>query len=408
MRASRLSPLWLALSATLLLAGCGGGSAPSDQAAAGKDTAAQTADAKTETKPDGAPGKDGAKKEEETRIPVEIAVASRRTINASFQGTATLEADAEAQVVTKTSGVVLEILVEEGDQVAKGQVLARLDNDRQRLALAQTRAVLRKLENDYQRQQELHARKLIGAEVFERSKFDLENQRASSAMMELELSYTEIRAPIAGVVSKRFVKVGNLLTLNQPVFKIDDFDPLLAVLSVPEREMTRIAPGQAVQMLVDAVPGKVFTGQVQRVAPTVEAGSGTFRVTAEFREPDTALRSGMFGRLNLVYESRDNVLTVPRAALLGEDAASAAVFAVADGKVLRKPVQLGYIGDGIAEIKSGLDDGAQVVTLGQAALREGTLVQVLNPPAEATQIAQPGAAQPSDTAAVASTAAAGN
>lgn len=396
MRSSRHS-LWLALAATLLLAGCGGGQTPADQASGGQDAKDPAADTKAV-----ADTPDGPSKKEETKIPVEIAVAGRRTINAAFQGTATLEAEAEAQVVTKTSGVVLEILVEEGDKVSKGQVLARLDADRQRLSLAQTKATLRKLENDYERQKELHARKLIGTELFERSKFDLDNQRAMFEMMELDLSYTEIRAPIAGVVSKRFVKVGNLLTLNQPVFKIDDFDPLLAVLSVPEREMTRIAAGQPVQMLVDALPGKVFTGQVQRVAPTVEAGSGTFRVTAEFREDTGLLRSGMFGRLNLVYESRTNVLTVPRAALLGEDESSAAVFAVSAGKVERKAVKLGYIGDGIAEIREGLADGAQVVTLGQAALREGTLVQVLNPPAETTEnLAQPGAAQPADAAALA-------
>lgn len=393
----KLHPLLLALSTVLLLSACGQGDSGDKAASTDKsDPAAQTAGV----------GADGEKKKEETKIPVEIAVAQRRTINAAVQGTASLEADAEAQVVTKTSGVVLELLVEEGDKVSKGQVLARLDSDRQRLALQQTRSTLRKMENDYQRQQELHERKLIGTEAFERSKFDLDTQKAASEMMELDLSYTEIRAPISGVVSRRFVKVGNLLTLNQPVFKIDDFDPLLAVMSVPERDMTRIAAGQPVQMLVDALPGKVFTGQVARVAPTVEAGSGTFRVTAEFRDPEELLRSGMFGRLNLVYESRSEVLTVPRAALLGEDEASAALFVIDGDKVKRQPVKLGYLGDGIAEIREGLADGAQVVTLGQAALREGTLVQVLNPPVE--NIAKPEAkVAPTDGAEIAANASAG-
>ena len=372
----------LAIAITLLLSGCGGKSdAPEGQAAA--DGAEQKAAGKPELGPDGKP------KKEETRIPVEIAIAARQNINESWQGTANLEPEAEAQVVTKTSGVVLKINVEEGDVVRKGQVLAQLDSDRQRLSLLQTRATLAKMKNDYQRQQQLFERKLIGSEAFERAKFDLETQVAMSQMNELELSYTEIRAPISGVISKRFVKEGNLLTLNQAVFKIDDFDPLQAVLSVPEREMVRIAAGQPVQMLVDAVPGAVFTGSVARVAPTVEAGSGTFRVTAEFRDETGKLRSGMFGRINLVYQSRDDVLTVPRSALLGEDQSTASLFVVDGETVKRQVVKLGYVGAGVAEVVEGVADGAQVVTLGQAALRDGTKVQVLNPPAQLAKPADP-------------------
>jgi membrane fusion protein (multidrug efflux system) len=368
----------LAFAITLLLSGCGGKSAAPDAPTTAADDSSKSAD-KTEV----ALGPDGKPKKEETAIPIEIAVAARQNISESWQGTANLEPEGEAQVVTKTSGVVLKINVEEGDVVRKGQVLAQLDSDRQRLSLLQSRATLAKMKNDYGRQQQLFERKLIGSEAFERAKFDLETQVAMSQMNELELSYTEIRAPISGVISKRFVKEGNLLTLNQAVFKIDDFDPLQAVLSVPEREMVRIAAGQSVQMLVDAVPGTVFSGTVARVAPTVEAGSGTFRVTAEFRDATGKLRSGMFGRINLVYQSRDNVLTVPRTALLGEDQSTASVFVVDGDKAKRQAVKLGYIGAGVAEIVEGISDGAQVVTLGQAALRDGTKVQVLNAPVTA-------------------------
>lgn len=381
------SSLLLAAAIALTLHGCGGGSAPTQQAdasAGGKDAPAQA---------------DGKPKKEETSIPVEVSVAARQTISETWQGTATLEPEAEAQVVTKASGVVLRILVEEGDVVRKGQVLAELDSDRQRLALQQTRATLAKMQNEFQRQQQLFERKLIGSDAFERAKFDLETQRALSQINELELSYTQIRAPISGVVSKRFVKEGNLVALSQPVFKIDDFDPLQAVISVPEREMVRIAAGQPVQMLVDAVPGAVFTGTLVRVAPTVDSASGTFRATAEFRDASGKLRSGMFGRVNLVYQSRPDVLTVPRTALVGEEASSASVFVVDGERAKRQAVRLGYVGGGVAEVLEGVSDGAQVVTLGQAALREGTKVQVLNAPAAPVE---PVAAEPAAVAAASS------
>ena len=318
----------------------------------------------------------------EARVPVEIATARRAPVTQAFQGTASLEAVAVSEVVSKATGVVLQVLVEEGDSVNKGDVLARMESDRQRLALAQAKADLAKLESDFQRTQKMFERKLIANDAFDQVRFGLETQRAVVAMQELELSYTQIRAPISGVVSQRLVKEGNLVQQNQSLFRIDDFDPLEAVVAVPEREMRVIRAGQPVKMLVDAVPGVPFDGVVARVSPVVDASSGTFRVVAHFRDEQGRLRSGMFGRLSIVFDVRDEVLVVPRQALLAEDQDAAVYQIDSDGVARRQSVTLGHVGDGLAEIRDGLDSGAIVVTLGQSGLREGTKVQVLNPPAE--------------------------
>jgi membrane fusion protein, multidrug efflux system len=323
------------------------------------------------------------KKAEVTAIPVEVGSAHRDRVTATFQGTAALQAEAEAQVIGKTGGVILAINVEEGDRVAKGQILARLDSDRQRLNVAQARANYAKLENDYKRQQELFARKLIGSDAFERSKFDLETQKAQYDIAVLELSYTEVRAPITGVVSLRLVKLGNLIQPNTPLFRIDDFDPLEAVLNVPEREMRNLHPGQPVQMLVDALPGMTFSGSVARVSPVVDAQSGTFKVTAAFKDGTGQLRSGMFGRVNVVTDTRENALVIPRESLLGEDV-NASVYLVEGDSVKRQNIKLGYVGGGIAEVLEGVKDGQMVVTLGQAAIRDGSKVVVLSAEKPAT------------------------
>ncbi len=353
----------LAAIASLAIIGCG---QQSDSAANG------TANADAE----------GEKKTVEARVPVEIATARRAPVTQAFQGTATLEAVAVSEVVSKSSGVVLQVLVEEGDPVSKGDVLARLESDRQRLSLAQAKADLAKLESDLSRSQKMFERKLIANDAFDQVRFAVETQRAVVAMQELELSYTQIRAPISGVVSQRLIKQGNLVQMNQSLFRIDDFDPLEAVVAVPEREMQVIAAGQPVKMLVDAVPGVAFEGVVARVSPVVDASSGTFRVVAQFRDEQGRLRSGMFGRLAIVFDVRDEVLVVPRQALLAEDQDAAVYQIDTDGVARRQPVTLGHVGDGVAEIRDGLDSGAIVVTLGQSGLREGTKVQVLNPPAE--------------------------
>ncbi len=356
--------------AALSLAGCKRGG-DGDTAAAGK-----TADGKPV---------------EEVKIPVEMALVKRESISSNFQGTAALEAEAVAQVVAKTSGVILTIRVEEGQSVARGALLAQLENDRQRLSLAQASANLRKVQNDLKRQTELFNRKLIGSGVFEQLKFDLETQKASYDIAALELSYTEIRAPISGTVSQRMVKLGNQINVGQALFRIDDFDPLEARVAVPERDMRVIKAGQAVQMLVDAMPGQVFIGSVARVSPVVDPKTGTFDVIAQFNDASQTLRSGMFGRVNIVTAVHDNAMIVPRVALLTEDGA-AAVYVVVDSKVVRKAVTVGFTGDGRSEILTGLTVGDQVVTLGQNAVREGSLVQVIN--AVVPAIAKPDIAKP--------------
>lgn len=321
---------------------------------------------------------DAETKKVDAPIPVEASTVALENISATFQGTATLEAEAVAQVVSKASGVVLRIVVEEGQTVGKGQVLASLENERQRLQLAQAAASLRKIENDFKRQSELFSRKLIGSDVFERSRLDLENQRSTYELQALELSYTEIRAPISGVVSQRLVKLGNQINVGQVLFRIDDFDPLEARVAVPERDMRSIQAGQPVQMLVDAIPGQVFQGVVGRVSPVVDPKTGTFDVIAQFRETSGSLRSGMFGRLNIVTAVHENAMVLPRVALLSEDG-KASVFVVNNNKVERRSVELGLNGNGKTEILSGVKAGEQVITLGQNAVREGSLVRILAP-----------------------------
>lgn len=373
----------LLLAATALISGCNRGKAAADAGAekGGKDKPAA-----------------------EAMIPVEAATAKRAAIVANYTGTATLEADREAQVVAKTSGVLLKLMVEEGAKVHAGQVLAQLDPERPRLQVAQAEANLKRLQNDYNRSQDMYAKKLVSSEAYDKIKFDLETQKAAFDLARLELSYTNITAPIDGVLSQRMVKEGNLIQLNAPLFRIDDFDPLLAVLNVPERELMTLKPGLTVQMEVDALPTMKFGGKVQRIAPVVDAKTGTFRVTCEFSDPSGTLKSGMFGRLSIVYAERPDALTIPREALIEEDGDTAVFVVVLDDKppepkkdepkkdakdakdakpagpalvVHRKKVSVGFVSGDLIEIRDGLNEGDKVVTVGRAALREGTKVQVL-------------------------------
>ncbi|WP_430538814.1 efflux RND transporter periplasmic adaptor subunit [Lysobacter capsici] len=317
-----------------------------------------------------------AKDKASEAVPVEVAAASRRAIAASYTGTAPLEARAESQVVAKTSGVALDVMVEEGQFVKAGQVLVRLDSARAEQQAAQTNATMRKLEANYARARQMAEQRLLSANDADQLRYDLESARAANRMASLELSYAKVEAPISGVVASRSIKTGNFVQINSPIIRIVDTSKLEATLNVPERELATLKAGLPVQMLVDAMPGKSFTGKVDRVAPVVDSGSGTFRVICSF-EGAGVLQPGMFGRLRIDYDNRADALVVPRAALL-DDEGDPAVFVVRGKKVARVAVKLGYLDGAWAEVRDGIKLGDQVVVAGKTALREGTEVLPIN------------------------------
>ncbi|MBS0465216.1 MAG: efflux RND transporter periplasmic adaptor subunit [Proteobacteria bacterium] len=321
---------------------------------------------------DGKGGKNG--KAAET-VPVETTAVTRRAISASYNGTAALDAPDEAQVIAKTSGIVLQLLTEEGQHVKAGQVLVKLDSQRQRLGVQQAQAQVDKLQANYDRSQKLAAAKLVSASDNDQIKYDLANARAALDMAKLELSYTDVVAPISGVVAQRSIKLGNFVQINSPIIRIVDDSVLQATLNVPERELSKLRAGLPATMELDALPGKSFKGVVDHVAPMVDAGSGTFRVVCRFAG-EGLLQPGMFSRIRIDYDRHADALVVPRIALL-DDSADPAVFVVRAGKAVRVPVGVGYTDGEWAEIRSGLAAGDAVVTAGKAALRDGSAVTVI-------------------------------
>jgi membrane fusion protein, multidrug efflux system len=315
-------------------------------------------------------GKNGEDAKKPDPVPVEAVPISRRPIAASYTGTAPLEARGEAQVVAKTSGVALQVMAEVGQQVRAGQVLVRLDSARAVLQAAQSEAQLRKLEANYRRSQQLFAQQLVSANDLDQLRFDVENIRAVNRLANLELSYANVTAPISGVIAERSIKIGNFVQINSPIFRIVDTSRLEAVLNVPEREL--------VQLLVDALPGKPFQGRVDRIAPVIDSGSGTFRVICAF-EGGGLLQPGMFGRIRIDYDQRGDAAVIPRSAML-DDENDPAVFTVRNGKAVRTPIKLGYYEGEWVEVRGGLKPNDRVVTAGKVALRDGSEVQVIGDP----------------------------
>jgi membrane fusion protein (multidrug efflux system) len=205
----------------------------------------------------------------------------------------------------------------------------------------------------------------------------MEALEAAFNLASLELDYTQIRAPIDGVIAERLVKIGNTISEGDALFRVTSLDPLVAYLHVPEREYRNITAGQPVGIEIDALRGETIVAAVSRVSPIVDPQTGTFKITIEISDEKRRMKPGMFGRIGVIYDVHENALQIPRSALV-ENEGEASVFVVDGDRAVRRAVDTGYGNRGMVEIVSGLQEGDQVVTVGHASLKQDTRVTVIN------------------------------
>jgi membrane fusion protein (multidrug efflux system) len=336
-------------------------------------------------KANGDNAKDG--KDEVPAVPVEVATTQRADMAAVYAGTAPVESERKAFVMPKVQGEIRQVVADEGQRVKAGQLLARLDGDKLRLEVALSEATMRKLERDYNRNLELTQKGLVSATALDNLKYELDAAKATWELARLQLSYTEIRAPIDGTVTQRLdvVKVGNTVTPvggviesgDSALFVVEDLDTLMLRVNVPERELAKLSVGQPAELSFDAVPDRTFRGEIALISPYVSADTATFAVRIRVTESGGLLRPGMFARVAIVYERKPDALQIPRTALLDSDGPPK-VFVVRNGKAAERAVKLGLSNGAWIEVTEGLKDGEQVVVVGQGAVKPGASVRVVN------------------------------
>jgi membrane fusion protein (multidrug efflux system) len=308
-----------------------------------------------------------------TPVPVETTTAFRSDIYATYAASASITSDADAPVTARVSGEVVELLVEEGDRVESGPILARLDGERLRLEMLAARANLKRAQNDYERNTDLHTRGLVSSAMYEGLKFDLASMKATYDLKRLNHDYSNIRAPIAGVVSSREIKAGENLAIGHLAFRITENTELVAYLQIPQSELAKFKAGHAATVKVASMPHVEFAATIVRISPTIDTRNGTFRATAVIDNAAGDLAPGMFGRFTIAYEKHANALVIPAHALLDEDEVTT-VYVVRDNEVVRRAVDVGIEENGRVEILGGLQDDEQVVVVGHSGLRDGSKV----------------------------------
>jgi membrane fusion protein (multidrug efflux system) len=190
-----------------------------------------------------------------------------------------------------------------------------------------------------------------------------------------------IKAPFDGVVGLRKVSVGDFVNVGQDMVNLEQIDPLKADFRVAELYLAAVRTGQRIELRVDAFPDETFTGAVYAIDPLIDESGRSIVLRARLPNQDGRLRPGLFARVTLVLNERDDAIQVPEQALVPQGQEQF-VFRVVDGKAALTKVEVGIRREGMVEIVEGLGPEDEVVTAGQLKIRDGAPVQPL-PDAEA-------------------------
>jgi len=310
-------------------------------------------------------------------VPVEVARIERATVREEVEALGTLAADEAVVIASEIAGRVISLGFREGGQVEKGQLLVKLDTAILDAELKQLQADLSLARDTFQRNQSLVQRGAGTQVALEQAIAQLASSEAKVQLAQAKLAQSAIMAPFSGVVGLRAVSVGDYVSVGKPLITLTSMDPIKIDFRVPEMFLSKVKVGQPVHLKVDAVPGKGFEGKIFAVDPAVDINGRALRLRALVPNGDHQLKPGLFARINIVVDQRENALVVPESAVV-PDGLGKMVYIVEDGKAKRVPVELGKRLPGKVEIVKGLTPQMLVVSSGQMRLRDGSVVSIKN------------------------------
>jgi membrane fusion protein (multidrug efflux system) len=293
----------------------------------------------------------------------------------------TLRADEAVTIRPEIAGRVAEIRFNEGQAVARGALLVKLDQSELAAVASSSRAQLRLEEQKLERADDLRQKGFISAQGLDDQKTALARARAKLAEDEARLAKTEMRAAFPGVAGLRQVSEGQYVAAGTDIARLEKIDQLKLDFRVPEALVARLKPGQQVTVLVDAYPGKGFSGSVYAIEPGVDEQTRTVLLRARVANAELRLRPGMFARVQVQLGVREKAVWVPESAIVprGQDLYVYRVVggtaAGSDGsKAELVKVQTGARKVGEVEIVKGIAGGDLVVTEGTQKIGPGSSV----------------------------------
>jgi|Deesub1362B_J571_1020462.scaffolds.fasta_scaffold03755_3 HlyD family secretion protein len=341
----------------------------------------------------------------EEKIPVEVKPSRVMDISWILELTGDIRPMREVDVYPKVPGKIIQtLLVEKGDYVKKGDLIAKLEDHTINAQLAEARAALESaranlrqilanlelLEKDRIRLENLYKEKAVAKQRLDHIEAQYEAtlqgkkaaqaqiKRAQAALRQLRILYRDhrIHAPISGYISRRYVDPGAMSATAQPIVRISNEGELKIITTVTEKDFPHIRRGMKAEIRVDAFPDKVFTGAVSIISPTIDPATRTGEIEIHIPNKDLTLCSGMFAHIRLELGER-NALVIPKDALNRlPGTGNYYAYVVEGGKAVMKNIKIGVIQGNYAEVTEGMEEGEQVVVKGQNRLKDGTRVTV--------------------------------
>lgn len=309
-------------------------------------------------------------------VAVSVVTPSRGPAVDAIYATGTVEPTVMLPIAPRAAGRLVELNVDEGSRVRKGQVLARLDDIDLTSTVEELEARARYAESQYERAENLVRQGFMAKAEVDRTRADLDAAKASVRRARTQRDYMALTAPADGLIIRRDGEIGQFMPAGQAVFYLSCCAPLRVTADVDEEDISRVHTGQKVVLRADALPGQVLDGSVADVTPKGDPVARSYRVRVKLADP-SLLKVGMTVDANLIVVERTDALLVPTTAIQ-----NGAVWVVDGGRVHRQPVRVGISGAGRSEIVEGLGPDARIVDSPTADLRERRAVRV-HPQAEA-------------------------
>lgn len=284
--------------------------------------------------------------------------------------TGTVEPVRSVRIQSLVAERIEAVEVEEGDEVGEGAVLVRLDDRALRAEVEKGEADLRFLRAELARNETLAEKGIVSARIEERARSELDRASAALDAARGRLDDYALKAPMAGVVLRRDAEPGEIAKPGDTLVHIGRPRPARVVAEIDEEDIPRVAVGQRAVIRADAFGDRVMEGRVSAVTPLGDVGNRSFRVRVALPD-DSPLRLGMTVEVNVLVRTDERAVLVPEAAL-----ADGGVFAVVDGRAERRPVEVGVVGDGWAEIRAGVEVGETVILAPPDGLADGAPVRV--------------------------------
>ena len=325
-------------------------------------------------------------------IVVEAVKVETLSLPQTITAVGSLRSDESVTLRPEVAGRIIVIGFQEGQRVAKGALLVRLDPAVPEAEVGQARANLTLAQSKFDRAVDLAKRNFMSGQAKDEAENNLKVSEATLQLAQAKLAKLDLRAPFAGIIGLRSVSMGDYVKEGADLVNLESIDPLKVDFRVPEIYMRQVQVGQPLQIQLDALPGSMFEGKVFAVNPLIDAAGRAVVIRAIVRNPDTSLRPGMFARVRLITRDAKNALVLPEQALVPQGDQQF-VFRIVDGKAVRTKVDVGQRRDAKVEVLNGVTRDDMVVTAGQLKLRDGVGVTFAGP--NATKSAATAATPPS-------------